>query len=81
MGCKGTSTSNYGDSRIWTFKEKILVSIPSVLRGHVELYNVFELLLDSSFDKNLGFVAHALSRKLIKFAVRRCNIHLKSMQG
>lgn len=34
-----------------------IVSIPSRLHGHIEQYNVFELLHDRSFDMNLGFLA------------------------
>lgn len=37
--------------------------IPSRLRGHIQQYNLFELLRDRSYDRNLGFLAHSRSEQ------------------
>lgn len=57
MDCSGTSASVSGDRGVMSVTNGILLSLPLRLHGHTEQYNVFELLLDSSYDMKLGFLA------------------------
>lgn len=42
-------------------KKGMLMSIHSHLHGHIEPYNVFELLNESTYDLNFGFLAYTCS--------------------
>lgn len=57
LACAGTSASVSSHSRELSVRDGRMVSLSSHLAGHVELYNVFELLHYISFGFNLGFVA------------------------
>lgn len=57
----GTSVSISGGSLVFSDNNRIMVSVPSRLRGHVKKYKLFELLCASRYDVNLGFLADSHS--------------------
>lgn len=61
LACTGTSASVSGETRVSSFKKLIVVSFPSRLCDHIELYNVFELLSDSLCDMGIRFLAYRCS--------------------
>lgn len=59
--CAGTIACVSSDNRVLSIRDGILVRHASFLRGHVDEYNVFGMLHDSSYDLNLGFPASCSS--------------------
>lgn len=57
----GTSALLSGACRVLSVKYGIFVLLPSVLRGHIEYHNIFELLVGSGYDMNLDCFAHSRS--------------------
>lgn len=53
LACTGTSGSVSDNSREMSVKKGMLEWLPSRVLGHIEQYNMFELLHDTSFDMNL----------------------------
>lgn len=66
-----TSDSVSGSGCILSVKTGSLVSASSCLQGHVQQYNIFELLHDMDYDKYLGFLVYSRFKKVIGVSLSR----------
>lgn len=77
----GTNTPVSGDSFALPIERGTLESLLSRSRGHVEQYNVFELLSDRSYDMRSAFLRIATLDKLIGTSGSYCLTFTISTRG
>lgn len=58
-----TSASVSGNVMLLSVKKRVLAALTMRLRSHIEQYNVFKLLYDTSYDTSFGFLAFSRPRK------------------